>query len=73
MTDFNKIIICINSKQIQTNNEKGQKALGRRKKSNRLNDMCRVTAWKLSNVNGTTFSRSNNSEFPHKINNSENM
>lgn len=46
LTDFNKIIICINSKQIQTNNEKGQKALGRRKKSNRLNDMCRVTAWK---------------------------
>lgn len=27
LTDFNKIIICINIKQIQTNNEKGQKAL----------------------------------------------
>lgn len=47
LTDFNTIIICINSKQIQTNNEKGQKALGRRKKSNRLNDMCRVTGSKV--------------------------
>lgn len=47
LTDFNKIIICINIKQIQTNNEKGQKALVRRKKSNRLNDMCRATGSKV--------------------------